>query len=61
MTKIEEANTKGNSTIKAKQLKLVCYMFELFYHLMIGGKYAIVSKIPFNQFLGPIKSKTNEN
>ena len=61
MTKIEETNTKGNNTIEAKQLKLVCYIFELFCHLMIGGEDAIVNKTPFGQFLGPIKSKTNEN
>ena len=54
MAKLEESNNV-QGTIKDKQLKLVCCMFELAYNLMMDPSDTIIEGAPFKQFLGPVK------
>ena len=53
MTKLNESSISG--TLQSKQLKYVCYMFELMYNLMMDRDDAIIDAAPFGQFLGPIQ------
>lgn len=54
MTPLENSGVEG--TLESKQLRFVCYMFQLMYHLMMDINYAISDGLPSQQFIGPIKS-----
>ena len=54
MIKLAESNASGS--IKERQIRLICCMFQLTYSLMMATQEAILDgSVPCNQFVRPVR------